>query len=144
METSPASLRVSVVQFEAIPSDPVRDLQIVGAMAEEAAAQGSRLVVFPEMCLLGYWHLTKMTADELFALAEPADGPLVSQVAALAESLGVGIGVGFLELSEGRLFNSYAVCLPDGAVPGSSHCRVRPSSSPRTRRAAPAPAAPMV
>jgi predicted amidohydrolase len=109
-------LRVSVVQFEAVPADPVANLATVRSLAGAAAAEGSSLVAFPEMCLLGYWHLTKRTADELHRLAEPADGPLVTEAQAIARELGVGIGVGFLEAADGTLYNSYAVCLPDGAT----------------------------
>lgn len=115
--SSPASLRVSVVQFEPVPDAPDENLAIVRAHAEAAAADGVALVAFPEMCLLGYWHLRRQTAERLHELAEPADGPHVSAVSALAAELGIGIGVGFLEEDqEGRLYNSYAVCLPDGAV----------------------------
>lgn len=49
-------------------------------------------------------------------LAEPADGPSITRVRALAQRLGTGIGVGLLTERDGQLFNSYAVCLPDGAV----------------------------
>ena len=116
MTLSPDPLRVSVVQFEAVPSDKVGNLQTVRTLATAAVAAGSRLVVFPEMCLLGYWHLTKKTAEELFALAEPADGALVTELATLARESGAGIGAGFLEIDGGQLFNSYAVCLPDGSI----------------------------
>ena len=116
MTVSPDPLRVSVVQFEAVPSDKVGNLQTVRTLATAAVADGSRLVVFPEMCLLGYWHLTKKTAEELFALAEPADGALVTELATLARESGAGIGAGFLEIDGGQLFNSYAVCLPDGSI----------------------------
>ncbi|MGH1547647.1 nitrilase family protein [Leifsonia poae] len=108
--------RASVVQFEAVPSDKEANLATVRRLAAEAVADGSLLVVFPELCLLGYWHLTKKTAEELQALAEPADGPLVAELRALAVSLGAGIGAGFLEAGDGTLYNSYAVCLPDGSV----------------------------
>ncbi|BDZ46776.1 nitrilase-related carbon-nitrogen hydrolase [Naasia aerilata] len=115
--SSPASLRVAVVQFEPVPDEPDRNLDIVRTHAEAAAAEGVALVAFPEMCLLGYWHLRRQTAERLHELAEPADGPHVSAVGRLARELGIGIGVGFLEEdAEGRLYNSYAVCLPDGAV----------------------------
>jgi predicted amidohydrolase len=114
---APASLRVAVVQFQPVPDAPDENLAIVRAHAGAAAAEGVQLVAFPEMCLLGYWHLRRHTAERLQELAEPADGPHVTAVSRLAEELRIGIGVGFLEEdAEGRLFNSYAVCLPDGAV----------------------------
>jgi predicted amidohydrolase len=115
-------LRSAVVQFEAIPDQPEQNLAIVDRLARAAVEGGAELVVFPEMCLLGYWHLRRHTAERLHELAEPRTGPHVSAVRALAQELGAGIGVGFLEYDDlagrepGRLFNSYAVCLPDGSI----------------------------
>ncbi|MBB5980996.1 nitrilase family protein [Kribbella solani] len=110
------SFRAAVVQFEATPDDTAANLRTVERLAREAVGDGARLVVFPELCLLGYWHLRRHTAARLHELASPADGPLIGQVLALAQKLGAGIGAGFLEESGGTLFNSYAVCLPDGQV----------------------------
>ncbi|MEV6282881.1 nitrilase family protein [Kribbella sp. NPDC051770] len=108
--------RVAVVQFEAVPDAPDANLSTVRRLAREAVDNGAELVVFPELCLLGYWHLRRHTAVRLHELAEPRTGPLVSAVSALAAELGAGVGVGFLESDAGRLFNAYAVCLPDGSV----------------------------
>ena len=110
------SFRAAVVQFEPTPDDPAANLATVERLARDAVGDGARLVVFPEMCLLGYWHLRRQPPSRLRELAEPADGPLVGRVLALAKELGAGIGVGFLEDADGTLFNAYAVCLPDGRV----------------------------
>jgi predicted amidohydrolase len=116
MSDTPASIRASVVQFTSAPSDKAANLATVRRLTEQAAAEGAQLVVFPEMCLLGYWHLTKATSERLHELAETSDGPLVQTVRDLAAELGVGIGAGFLEADGDALYNAYAVCLPDGAV----------------------------
>ncbi|MFC0678498.1 nitrilase family protein [Lysobacter korlensis] len=110
------AIRASVIQFEPVPQDADTNLRTVRRLAEQAAAEGAQLVVFPEMCLIGYWYLRRRSADELRALSEPAGGPHIGAVRELAQRLGVGIGVGFLEQDGQRLYNSYAVCLPDGAV----------------------------
>ena len=109
-------LRSAVVQFEAVPDRPDRNLEIITRLARQAVADGAQLVVFPEMCLLGYWHLRRHTADRLHALAEPTTGPAITQIRSLAMELGAGLGAGWLESDAGNLFNSYAVCLPDGTV----------------------------
>src|SRR4051812_2656754 len=110
------SFRAAVVQFEPTPDQPEANLGTVERLALDAVRGGARLVVFPELCLLGYWHLRRHTPERLHELAEPADGPLVTRVLALAKELEAGIGVGFLEIADGTLFNAYAVCLPDGTV----------------------------
>ncbi|MCF3141344.1 nitrilase family protein [Paenarthrobacter sp. AR 02] len=109
-------LRASAVQFEAIQDRPDLNLETIHRLATAAAMDGSQLVVFPEMCLLGYWHLRRHTPQRLHQLAETEGGPSILAVQKLARDLGVGIGVGYLEAdSDGRLYNSYTVCLPDGA-----------------------------
>ncbi|HEY4572119.1 MAG TPA: nitrilase family protein [Kribbella sp.] len=111
------SFRAAVVQFEPTPDQPEANLGTVERLARDAVRGGARLVVFPEMCLLGYWHLRRHSPERLHELAQRADGPLVGRVLALAEELDAGIGVGFLETDvDGKLFNAYAVCLPDGDV----------------------------
>ncbi|GAA1594284.1 nitrilase family protein [Kribbella sancticallisti] len=110
------TLRSAVVQFEAVPDRPDLNLATVTRLARQAVSGGAQLVAFPEMCLLGYWHLRRHTADRLRELAEPATGPSVTKVGELAQELNAGLGVGFLEVADGLLFNSYAVCLPDGAI----------------------------
>ncbi|WP_424636918.1 nitrilase family protein [Embleya sp. AB8] len=107
------------MQFEPHPDDKPYNLARVEHFTRQAAAEGVHLVVLPEMSLLGYWHLRRHTPDRLHELAEPLNGPSVTQVRELAMQLGVATGLGFLESDEhGNLFNSYAVCLPDGRV----HC----------------------
>jgi 5-aminopentanamidase len=110
-------LRAAAVQFEPRPDDKPFNLARIRAFVEKACEQRVQLVAFPEMCLLGYWHLRNYSRDDLVGLAEPVDGSSVTAVSALARTWGLGIGVGFLEISEnGELYNSYAVCLPDGGV----------------------------
>lgn len=116
MNAPPSSMRVATVQFQSVPDDIPANLAIVDAFTEEAATAGAVLVAFPEMCLLGYWHLRNHDEATLHGLAQPASGPAVGAAVDLARRLGVGVGVGFLEEDGDRLFNSYAVCLPDGTV----------------------------
>jgi 5-aminopentanamidase len=113
------NLRCASVQFEPHPADKEYNLARVRSFVDAALQQGIQFVSFPEMCTVGYWHLRNLTEARLRELAEPVDGPTVSTVSAWAVDDGIGVGVGFLEVGEdGRMFNSYAVCLPDGAV----HC----------------------
>lgn len=107
-------VKVATVQFEHRDGDKSYNLGRVAHYV--AAAKGAQLVTFPEMCLVGYWHLRRRSVEELRDLAEPANGPLVASLKALASKHGIGVGAGFLESAGGRLFNSYAVCLPDGNV----------------------------
>jgi predicted amidohydrolase len=113
------TLKVSSVQFQHRAGDKAYNLQRIAEFTRQALRGGSQLVVFPEMCITGYWHVPKLDAAGLAALAEPLSGPSVTAVAALARQRGIAIGVGFLERgTDDKLYNAYAVCLPDGAM----HC----------------------
>nr|WP_223297331.1 nitrilase family protein [Catenulispora acidiphila] len=109
-------LRAATVQFEPRPGAKEDNLARIEHFARAAAADGVQLVAFPEMSLLGYWHLTKRDAAYLHAVAEPDDGPAITRISALAAELHLGIGFGLLTARDGWLFNAYAVCLPDGTV----------------------------
>lgn len=114
---SAASLRCAAVQFEHQPDDKAYNLGRVEAFVRQAAARDVQVVAFPEMCLVGYWHLRRHTTDRLRELAEPLTGPSVTAVRELAMSHGIAVGAGFLETDEqGRLYNAYVMCLPDGEV----------------------------
>ena len=111
------TFKVSSVQFQHRPNDKEYNLGRIAAFTAQAVSEGSQLVAFPEMCICGYWHVPKLNAAALQALAEPLTGPSVSYVSRLAREHGIAIGVGFLELSDnGEFYNSYAVCMPDGQV----------------------------
>jgi len=109
-------LRAATVQFEPRPGAKEYNLARTEHFARAAADDGVQLVAFPEMCLLGYWHLTKRDAGYLHDVAEPDDGPSIARISALAAELHLGIGFGLLTERDGWLFNAYAVCLPDGTV----------------------------
>ena len=108
--------RVAAVQFQHVPGDKQRNMATVAAFTEHAAAQDVRLVVFPECCLSGYWHLRHLDRPALDALAEDVPGGwCTQQLLGLASRFDVTVGAGLVERAEdGKLYNSYVVALPDG------------------------------
>nr|CTQ88486.1 Nitrilase (EC 3.5.5.1) [Kibdelosporangium sp. MJ126-NF4] len=108
------TMTVATVQFEHRAGDTPYNLGRVAHFARTAADAGAQLVTCPEMCLVGYWHLHRRSEQELHALAESATGSSVSAVRDLARERGIAIGAGFLESADGQLYNSYALCMPDG------------------------------
>ncbi len=110
-------LRVASVQFQHRASDKPYNLGRIADFAEAAASRSARLVICPEMCITGYWHIPRLDRAELEALAEPIDGPSIGIVRKTAARLDIAIGAGLLEVApDGRLFNTYVVCMPDGAL----------------------------
>ena len=109
-------LRVATVQFQHVASDKSANLEAVCRLTAEAAGKGAELVVFPEMCITGYWHLLNLPQEDLEVLAESVpEGECTQALLALAKEHDLSVGAGFIECGEdGRLFNSYVVAMPDG------------------------------
>ena len=111
-------LTCGTVQFHHRAGDKGYNLSVVSRFVDQARARGVKVLAFPEMCLTGYWHATKLAGPGRVALAEPVpDGPSTRRLRELAASAGMAVGAGLIERGEdGRLFNTYVVCLPDGAT----------------------------
>ena len=113
-------LRCGTVQFRHRANDKPYNLSVIERFAGEAAGAGVQILAFPEMCITGYWHVRRLGRDALEQLAEPASGgSSVETIRGLAHRHRMTIGAGLIERGEdGRLFNAYVVCQPDGVV----HC----------------------
>lgn len=87
-------------------ADPAANLEQVADYTERAAAQGARLVVFPEatMCRFGV---------PLGPVAEPLDGPWASAVRDIAARAGVTVIAGmFTPAGDGRVTNTLLAAGP--------------------------------
>ncbi|MCW2592897.1 MAG: carbon-nitrogen hydrolase [Mycobacterium sp.] len=78
---------------------------------EQAAGDGAQIVVLPELASSGYVFADR---SELVSLAEPRDGPSVTEWANLATAFGVTIVAGFPEAAGDAVYNSAAVVDPTG------------------------------
>jgi len=109
-------LRAASVQFQHQPGDKSANMEVIRDYTAKAAAKGANLVVFPEMCITGYWHLRDSPKADIEALAEPVpDGETTHALLALANKHELSVGAGLIEQGEdGRLFNAYVVAMPDG------------------------------
>ncbi len=109
-------LRVATVQFQHAPGDKAHNLGRIRHFVVEAGRSGVEMIVFPEMCIPGYWHIRKLSREEVEALAEPVpDGPSAEILLGLSEEYGMSIGAGLIERAEeGSLYNAYLVAMPDG------------------------------
>ena len=109
------TLRVASIPLRSCRGEATQNVTHIAQWLARAAREAIGIVVFPETCLAGYGSLAKLHRDELEALAEPLDGPSLGAVGDAVERTGVGAGVGLIERApDGRLFNSYVVCMPGG------------------------------
>jgi predicted amidohydrolase len=110
--------KTATVQFQHAPGNKEDNLEIITAYIEKAKEEDVKLIVFPEMCITGYWHVRNLSREEIKVLAEPVpDGPSTHKLVSLATKHKMTIGAGLIELAEnGSLYNTYVVALSDGTV----------------------------
>jgi predicted amidohydrolase len=111
-------MRVASVQFEHQAGDKAFNLDRIRSFADEAAEDGVKVLCFPEMCITGYWHVRKLSRNAIAALAEDVpEGQSVRVLQDLSAQHQMLVGAGLVEKGkDGRFYNTYVCCLPDGAV----------------------------
>ena len=89
-------MKVSTVAFNAKWGDKEANLNRMTGYIEAAAAEGSNLIVFPEMGLTGYDDEEEKPLKEKmqYKLAETVPGPSSEKIAELAKKLGVYVAYG--------------------------------------------------
>ncbi|MCM5559718.1 carbon-nitrogen hydrolase family protein [Pleomorphomonas sp. JP5] len=104
-------------QMQSHPSDVAANLDRLDKAAAEAAAGGARLLVTPELGLVGYG-----AGPDLPLLAEPADGPLAESLVAIARRHSLAVVAGFAERDGDAIYNSALfVSIDQRAVYRKSH-----------------------
>jgi predicted amidohydrolase len=110
------NIRVAAVQFQHAPGDKRANLATIEQFVQRAAVKNVEIIAFPECCISGYWHLRKLSRDEIITLAEPVpSGPASQRLLALSRQHQMTIGAGLVELGDDdQLYNSYVVAMPNG------------------------------
>ncbi|WP_328614634.1 carbon-nitrogen hydrolase family protein [Amycolatopsis sp. NBC_00355] len=93
--------RIALCQLNS-GDDPEANLKLVRSGVEAAAADGARIVVFPEATMARFGR-------PLDAVAEPLDGPWASAVAAVAAEHDVVVVAGMFTPADGRVRNTLLV-----------------------------------
>ncbi len=137
------SHRIAAVQASSILLDLEASLDKACGLIREAAAEGARLVVFPEAFLPGYpvwvWfmpgghtHPLRELYTELHANSVSVPGPETEVLGAVAAECEVTVAIGVnernSESSDSTLFNTLLYIGPDGAVLGR-HRKLVPTSA---------------
>ena len=108
-------INTASVQFNHKPGDKDYNLQQITSFVELAAAKKVDLIVFPEMCITGYWHVRNLSKKDIESLSEPVPaGPSTQQLLALSAKYKMTIGAGLIEsATDGKLYNTYVVAMPN-------------------------------
>jgi len=106
-------MRISLHAFEPVLGDIESNIGMMVEQVREAASQGSRLAMFPEMALTGY-----SVKDAVRQLAMDEDHPAMDPFQQVVKETGTGVVFGYPERSStyrGLIHNSARVIVPDGA-----------------------------
>jgi len=104
-------VKLALCQTPSPAGDVELALGVIARAARAAAAFGAGMVLFPELFLPGYNQ-----KERLRDLAEPADGPSLARVSAIARETGMAIVTGFAEREGERLYNAALAIGPDGGT----------------------------
>lgn len=108
---------VAAVQFKPEILKVEDNLRTAQQMAFEAAGKGASLVVLPELCTSGYVLENKREAS---SCAQTKDGFQTEAFLPIAQRFNAHVVFGYIELHEGKLYNSAAIVGPQGLV---GNCR---------------------
>lgn len=110
------NIRVASVQFNHAQGDKETNIGKIRTFVKDAAAQKVDLIVFPELCITGCWHVRNLSCNEIDALAESVpSGSSAQELLALSKEYNITIGAGLIERAEdGMLYNTYLVAMPNG------------------------------
>jgi N-carbamoylputrescine amidase len=106
-------LRVAAIQAVSRLGKVEENMRHAMPLIEQAAGQGARLIVLPEMYVTGY----AMTR-QVWGLAEPEGGPIEQWLTSTAKRLGVYLGAGLVEAGGEDFYNTFVIAGPDGEVAG--------------------------
>ena len=110
-------IKVASIQYRALPSNKAENIRCLADLISEAAANGARLVVLPEMCTTGLNFENKATSE---ALAETIPGPTSDAFAQMSLQHKIYLVAGMAEYDHaaGKFYNSQVVLGPDGLIIG--------------------------
>ena len=111
-------IRAAAVQFNHKPGDKNYNLEKIREFVESAAHEKVDILVFPEMCITGYWHVRNLSKPDIELLAESVpSGPSSQELISLSSKHNMTIGAGLIESTEGgNLYNTYVVAMPNGQI----------------------------
>lgn len=121
-------MTVAVVNFKVDAGKKDSNLSRIIGFSEAAAKSGADLVLFPEMCLMGYDYFVneEISMEEKIRVTETIQGPSCKEIAKVAKERGIYIVFGASEKEEGSdtLYNSAIAIGPEGVI--GSYQKIHP------------------
>ena len=119
------TIRVAVVQMNALLGQTRKNLAVIERFTRAAAKKKVDLILFPELALQGHW-----VSNEVYAKAEPVpEGPSVKRMEKLARQLRIYVSFGMAALQDNAVYNAQVLVGPKGYL-GTS-CKLHLSGDER-------------
>ncbi|MBB4102160.1 carbon-nitrogen hydrolase family protein [Allorhizobium borbori] len=112
-------MRVALYQMQATPGAVADNLARIEQAVFAASIMGAALLVTPEMSVTGY-----ALGAETASFAEPADGPILARLEAMAAARNIAVVAGFPERLGDAIYNSAALVRPDGTIEVYRKCHL--------------------
>lgn len=117
---------VASIQYKPELLDVEKNIRTAQQLAFEAAGKGARVIVLPELCLSGY---TLRSKAEAASVCQERTGYQTEAFLPIAKKFNCNIVFGYVELSEGKLYNSAAVVGPNGLMANAQKHNLHGSDS---------------
>ena len=115
-------ITVAVVNFKVDAADKESNISRMCGFAESAAKRGADIILFPEMCLMGYDYFVdeKISQEEKIKNTETLSGPSCSRLAEITKKYGIyavfGMSEKLEEKADAKLYNSAVAIGPEGVI----------------------------
>lgn len=107
------TVSIAMIQLKNYFEDQASGYSEAFSMITQAASQGIKLAVLPELSGCGY-----IPNQSIWQYAEPADGKTAQWACSLSAQLKIYIGAGFIETDGKDFYNSYLLSGPNGKICG--------------------------
>jgi len=111
--------KLALAQIESIPADVSANLKKMLSYIERASQEGAELIIFPEMCLLGYMVMDGKNFEDFFALASDFSDTATKELVQSAQKNKINIIYGTATKSlemEGIYYNSAVLITSNGMI----------------------------
>ncbi len=111
------ALKVASIQYRAGAANKVENIRSLSSLVEEAAGNGAKIIVLPEMCTTGFTIENYIDAK---ILAEPIPGPATSAFSELATRHKVYLILGLAEYDHAtnKFYNAQVILGHNGQIIG--------------------------
>lgn len=113
MDSSVRSLKIAIIQTESKHGAIDDNLNRAGKLIEQAAKEGAKLIVLPELFACGY-----IPNPSLWQYGETGESKTIRWLKYNSQRLKIFLGAGLVEIIDRDYFNTFVLANPEGKIEG--------------------------